>query len=542
MKHWKKLVTTFAIITIAAFSSGIYGCGGSSDADSESGESQIVEVTRGSLMTQISSFGSVSLPEQAELTFGSGQSANDLYTVSEIKVEFGDTVKEGDILAKLDSASLERDVIQAESDLRTAQINLEQETSETNLLKAQASVKSAELALAEALEDVETAKTTDIQDAEASMRNAQIQLESVITSLAAAKLDAESRIDSAEDAVADAYQAYNVYVADNIDELTLPYIAAEMDELYEDYQLALEDLEITGQEVEDSIATAENNVTKAEETLQKAEDSLTGVQIDSLAYQKKELAVAQAEVNLAQAEDDLAYVEAGHDIELLQIKVDNAQVDLDDALEQLEAATIVAPFDGVVAAVNASVGDEVTPSKVIIYLVSTCVVEVDAAVDEIDVASVEEGQMAIVTLDAIADARLRGSVTAVSPVATSSSGVVTYDIAVEVQGTDEYELKEGMSATITIMALDVQDVLLVPSNAVQSTVDGNLVQVVGDDGLTEERAVEIGATNGQMTEIISGLIEGEQVEVQMSTDMSEMVEQFQQGGRIPGMGGGMRPQ
>ncbi|MCP4611556.1 MAG: hypothetical protein GY845_22835 [Planctomycetes bacterium] len=95
-----------------------------------------------------------------------------------------------------------------------------------------------------------------------------------------------------------------------------------------------------------------------------------------------------------------------------------------------------------------------------------------------------------------------------------------------------------MSATITIMAMDVQNVLLVPSNAVQRTANGNVVQVVGDDGLTEERAVEIGASNGQQTEIISGLAEGEQVEVQMSSDMSEMIERFRQGIMIP-VGGGM---
>jgi hypothetical protein len=50
--------------------------------------------------------------------------------------------------------------------------------------------------------------------------------------------------------------------------------------------------------------------------------------------------------------------------------------------------------------------------------------------------------------------------------------------------------------------------------------------------------VEIGATNGTQTEIISGLVEGEQVVVKMSADMSEMMEQFQRGGGFSGMGGG----
>ncbi len=173
------------------------------------------------------------------------------------------------------------------------------------------------------------------------------------------------------------------------------------------------------------------------------------------------------------------------------------------------------------------------------HLVNTDVVEINAEVDQIDVASVEVGQMATVSLDALPEAMLRGQVTAIAPIGYSG-GVVTFPIAVEIQGADRYELKEGMSATITIMAMDVQNVLLVPSNAVQLTKNGNVVQVVTGDGQTEERVVEIGATNGQQTEVISGLSEGEQVTVQGGTQMSEMIQQFQGKGGFGGRGMGVK--
>jgi len=503
----------------------MYGCGGDFDAESESGESQVVEVTRGSLMTTISSFGSISMPEQTKLTFGSGGSVNDVYTVSEVNVAFGDSVEEGNVLAKLNTDSLARAVTQAESDLRTAQINLEQATSATNLLKAQASVESAEVSLAKAEQELAEAENSSLSDAETDLENAQRNLET-------AKLNAELDIAKAEEQFETARDAWGDFVQENIDLLTTINNSIREQELLDDMEEAEKNLQIVSENAATSIA-------KAEMALATAEDALLNTPLD---IEQKEAAVASAKATLSQAQDNLAYVEAGHDIELLQIKVDNAQVDLDDALDALEAATIIAPYDGIVASVGADVGDEVTANDVIVYLVNTDVVEIDAAVDEIDVASVETGQMAMIELDALTDARLRGSVAAVSPVATSQSGVVTYGIAVEVQGADQYDLKEGMSATITIMALDVQDVLLVPSNAIQMTTNGNVVQVVGHDGLTEERVVEIGATNGQMTEIISGLVEGEQVEVQMSADMSEMVEQSQGQGPPAGMGGGgMRP-
>lgn len=526
MKYWKKALTMFTVITVAVLSIGMYGCGGSSDSDSDSEKSQIVEVTQGTLMTQISSFGSISMPEQAELTFGSGQTANDLYTVSEINVKFGDVVKEGDVLAKLDTASLERAVTQAESDLRTAQINLEQATSETNLLKSEAAVKSAEVSLAKAVQELEEARNFNLSDAQTDLEIAQRNRETTEKNTVINTTDAENNVDST-------YQTYSSFVNENIENLTVASVQAQADNLFWAYEKAMENLEIAKSQAQTSIANAEAAVTAAQTALNNA----------PLEIRQKEAAVASAQATLAQEQDDLAYIEAGYNIELLQLRVDNAQDDLDDALEQLEAATIVAPFDGIVAEVGAIVGDEVKASDVIIHLVNTSVVEIDAAVDEIDVASVEVGQNAMVELDAMPDARLRGGVTAVSPVATSQSGVVTYDIAVEVQGSDQYELKEGMSATITIMALDAQDVLLVPSNAIQQTADGNVVQMVGNDGQTEERVVEVGATNGQQTEIISGLAEGEKVEVQMSNEMTEMMEQFQRGGGFNGMRPpeGMRP-
>jgi HlyD family secretion protein len=525
MKHWKKAVTSGVVIAIATMGLTLGGCGSDSD-EADSAENQIVEVTQGNLMTTISSFGSISMPEQAELTFGSGQSANDLYTVSEINVKFGHVVKEGDILAKLDTASLERAVTQAESDLRTAQINLEQATSETNLLKAEAAVKSAEVSLARAEQELDEARNFNLSDAETDLEIAQRNLDTTQKNAVINITDAENNVDSA-------YQTYSSFVSENIEKLTIASVQAQADTFYWAYEKALKNREIAKSQAETSIANAEASVTVAQNALLNA----------PLEIQQKEATVASAQATLAQEQDDLAYMEAGYDVELLQLRVDNAQDDLDDALEQLEAAAIVAPFDGVVAAVNASVGDEVTPSDVIIHLVNTSVVEIDAAVDEIDVASVETGQMAMVVLDALPDAKLRGQVSAVSPVAASQSSVVTFDIAVAVQGADQYDLKEGMSATITIMAMDVQNALLVPSNAIQRTTNGNVVQVVGGDGQTEERAVEVGATNGQQTEIISGLTEGEQVVVQSSSgDMAEIIEQFQRGGRIPGMGGGgMRP-
>jgi HlyD family secretion protein len=517
MKSWRKAVVLFTVIAIVGVSLTMYGCGSSSDADSE--ESQIVKASIGTLMTTISSFGSISMPEQAMLTFGSGGSINDVYTVSEVNVGFGDGVEEGQVLARLDTTSLQRTIEQKEADLRTAQINLEQASSEANLAHAKATVSSAKATLASAEEALKQAKNSSISDAETNLENAQ-------RSLATAQRNGEINIADAEYAVDEAWDTYFDFLWDNVGLLEVPDVAAQKDMLYWEYEKALEQLEVAKEAAATSVANAEANVTAAENALANA----------PIVIQQKEATVATAKAALAAAEDSLADVEAGHDVQLAQIQVDNAKIAVDEALDQLEAATIAAPFNGVVARVNAGVGDEVRPNDVIIHLVNMTVVEVDAAVDEIDVAGVEVGQMATVSVDALPKARLKGQVSAVSPIAASQSGVVTYDIAVEVQNADQYELREGMSATITIMALDVQDVLLVPSNAVQRTADGNAVQVVIGDGQTEERVVEIGATNGIQTEIVSGLADGERVVVQGGDQTAEMIQESE--GKDEGKGGG----
>jgi len=524
MKKWRKAAGLMAIMAVVGAILILAGCGGSSTSSANG--TQTAEVARGNLATTISSVGSISMPKQSELTFGSGGSTTDVSTVSEVNVKFGDSVKEGDVLAKLDTASLERAVKQAEANLRTAQINLEQATSKTNLLKAEAAVQSAEVAVAQAQDDLEKAKTSDISSAEGTLRDAEVQLENARRSLTVAKQNADIALASAEDAVKSAYEAYSDFVVANIEDLELYDVAAQKDELYNAYLTAQQNLEIAKTSAQNSIATAQNNVARAEDTVQQAQEYLEELEVGSVTFQQKEVALAQAEASLSAAQDDLAYVKAGHDVELLQIKVDDAQVAVDEAHDQLAAATIVAPFDGVVAEVGADVGDSVTTNTVIIHLVNMGEVEVDASVDEIDVASVKVGQMAMITLDALPNARLMGKVSAISPVATSSSGVVTYAIRVGVTNADGVGLKDGMSATIQMIYVQAEDALLVPSNAIKRSGMNQVVDVVAADGTTEERMVQVGATNGTLTEIKSGLEEGEKVAVAASAASNDFPQGF----------------
>lgn len=82
---------------------------------------------------------------------------------------------------------------------------------------------------------------------------------------------------------------------------------------------------------------------------------------------------------------------------------------------------------------------------------------------------------------------------------------------------DGFQLREGLTVTVNIVTEEVTDVLLVPSAAITMKSGKNYVKVVLPDGTFEERAIETGVSDWQNTEVISGLSEGEEVEVTLTS-------------------------
>lgn len=196
-----------------------------------------------------------------------------------------------------------------------------------------------------------------------------------------------------------------------------------------------------------------------------------------------------------------------------QLGVDAAQVALDMANDDLGKAVMVAPFDGVIAAVNIKEGDSLSAmdyaTRTIIELIDPGKMELSAEVDEIDIPSVKLGQRAIISVDALPGVQLEGKVTSVSPLATEESGLILYKIKVGFEASEGSGLKAGMSATADVVISERSDVLLVPSRAIGEDSQGSPVVQVVVNGQIEERAVVIGITDGSQTEIVSGLNEGE---------------------------------
>lgn len=217
----------------------------------------------------------------------------------------------------------------------------------------------------------------------------------------------------------------------------------------------------------------------------------------------------------------LSYEQAVQQVKVQQQNVQEAQTNLG-------YATITSPIDGVVLSKEVEEGQTVasamtTPTLFIIAQDLTDM-RVIADIDEADIGGVKEGQRVTFTVDAFPDDIFEGAVTQVRQQATTESNVVTYEVVISAPN-DQLKLKPGLTANVTIYTLEKNDVLAVPSKALRFTPNEALLQegesvedvdspnkVWTKEGNTfKAHKVEIGTSNGMLTEIVSGVAAGTEV-------------------------------
>ena len=198
-----------------------------------------------------------------------------------------------------------------------------------------------------------------------------------------------------------------------------------------------------------------------------------------------------ANLNLATAEDNLATAkDSGNTNQERQAQIalygaqsqaTKASQARNDLLRQIKAATLRAPIDGVITAVNVTKGFDAPAGAAITIASPTLTVTTDVV--ESDLAAIKIGQAANVTVTAIG-ADLAGTVTAISPTATTSqSDVVSYPVTITIKDAPA-TARAGMSADVTITTASATNVLVVPASALQGTTGNYTVLVLADDGTT----------------------------------------------------------
>ncbi len=196
---------------------------------------------------------------------------------------------------------------------------------------------------------------------------------------------------------------------------------------------------------------------------------------------------------------------------------DVAQSQAQAVAAALELTYLKAPFDGIVAEVNAEIGEYVTPSPPgiptppAVDLIADGCVFVSAPIDEVDAPAVAVGMDVCVELDAFPARRCSGRVRRIAPyVLDREKQARTLEVEVEIQAAEEAEgLLPGYTADVEIIAAARDGVLRVPTEAV---LERRRVLVYREtDGMLETREFEPGIANWRYTEVRSGLVAGERV-------------------------------
>jgi HlyD family secretion protein len=181
------------------------------------------------------------------------------------------------------------------------------------------------------------------------------------------------------------------------------------------------------------------------------------------------------------------------------------------------ARTVVrAPFAGIVAEVNGEVGEFLTPSPPgiptlpAIDLIDDSCLYVTAPIDEVDAARLKIGMSGRITLDAYRGRSFAGKLRRIAPYVLAlekQARTVEVEIEFDVPG-EARHLLVGYSADVEVIVEARDNVLRIPTSALMP---GNRVLLLGADGRLAERAVEVGLTNWEFSEVKSGLERGARV-------------------------------
>ncbi len=227
------------------------------------------------------------------------------------------------------------------------------------------------------------------------------------------------------------------------------------------------------------------------------------------------------------------------------VVVNQAQASLENAwiTYQLSSPIITAPSAGVIKSITIVPGmvlvSQTSPYRIAIIQKETKPL-ISINLTEIDVSKVKIGQKATITFDSLPNKTFTGKVVTIDRVGTTSNNVVSYPALIQLD-TASLEIIPNMAANVSIIIETKNNVLLIPSTAIQTQAGQSVVRIL-KNGQEQQIPVEIGLQNENQTEIISGLSEGDEVIIGTPTNQTQQRGTSGFGGatRLPVGGGGFR--
>lgn len=448
----KKIITW--IIILALIAAGVGGAlwWRNRQAQAQSAANDVLRtgrVERGQLVITVPASGNVTVNQKANLSFKLAGN------VVAVHAAVSDHVKAGQELARLDTANLERTIRQAEIALEQARVNLAQLQKPVG----EEDIRLAELAIQNAAQSLEVARVS--KEAAEAQANLSIRL-------------AQEMADKTEEAYEniierlDQYGQPRAYAAG----ATVAYLEADgnvgITRLKSEYQL---------QQIRSQWAAAYQ------------------------AYQ--------------QAQQNLKKLQAGPDadrIRQVELQIEQAQLTLTQAQESLTNTVLIAPFDGVIAAVNIQAGAPTPTNLPAVTLLDDSQLYIEVNVDEIDIGKIAVGQPVSISLDADPQAALAGTVERIAATSSNVGGVIAYRLRVLLTDTGGALILDGMTVSVLIQTNVITDVLIAPNWAIRTDQASSETYVYRiENGVPVRTPVTTGERSDTHTIITSGLAEGDTV-------------------------------
>jgi RND family efflux transporter MFP subunit len=592
---WRGRIISFVVMLVAAvaIAAGLYFFYFKSDSTAVKRSTEDIPVKKSTINQMLIISGVADAELNSNLIFqASGK-------VATVDVKVGDTVKQGDVLASLESDDLSNAVASAQANLQAAQLKLndlldgatasEKAAADQAVAAAEANVtkikndlqdlvdapKAADLAAAQQaldaagtqlatarsnrqkLSDAPTASdlaaaqagVAAAQSALTAAQNAQTSAGNALTSTDAALKNAETiycaadstpafcttrvaPLSSADAALMDAALAGSNHVvalgvvAANSTYMSAANSAASAAAAVTSAQQALTSAQGKLSLLQDGptsadIAAAEAAVTSAESGVATAEKRLTDVTAGATDSQKatalSALKSALAALDGAVAKrDDVDRGATQNAADQGRTAVKSAQLTVEAARIRLKNAQIIAPFDGVVGAVNAKAGEFFAPSSAngaAIVLLTPDRLRLKIDVGETDYANIKLGQVGGGVFDSIPGKIYPFVIGEIGLSPSITQGVVTYQVKASlIVPADAPRPAPGMNARGQIITESKAGVLVVPPRAIRRSGNNQVVDVRRNGGI-EEQVVTTGATDTQQVEILTGLSEGDVVVV-----------------------------
>jgi HlyD family secretion protein len=423
------------------------------------------EVTKGDLTTEVSGTGKIVAPNAVDLAFSTTGK------VAELNVNPGNQVAEGDVLAKLD---------------RIAALQETVETAKLSLTKAQ-----------QTLDDLVTNK-------EVTLANALIAQSDAAAALEKAKLGVVNKYSPrCVKNVTEVYYFdymyarsdylfwYNALINQNtgygdmyIQERMAPY-KLKMDQSYSNWKYCEGFSELEIEQSDSSLEKTQSAYDKAKEYYEKLKAN-DGIDPDTQA-------IAEATKK-------------------------NAELQLEQAQNTLDGATLVSPMDGTILTVASAVGeilDKDTYQSPYIEIANLSKPVLQATFDESDLASINTNCTASASFTSLADKKYEGTITQINPALSENNSVASIEAYISLKNDPSAEvvnLPVGLNATIELTCPLAKDVLMVPLQALKNEDNGQAqVYVQNTDGTSTAHTVTIGLKTMSFAEVSGDIKAGEKV-------------------------------